>query len=120
MHHTLGPGVGFYGDGDEHLGTVHADFLQTLTDCLTLLEGYITGNERHAVQHVQSRMAHNWSSIIMPTNWSCSTGRTYGLGAVAATSEKLHNTSRRTGTSPICQRVAAYPAVQRYQPQDHK
>ena len=58
IHHTLGPGVGFYGDGDEHVGTVHADFLQTLTDCLTLLEGYITGNERRAIQHFQTRMAH--------------------------------------------------------------
>jgi hypothetical protein len=39
IHHTLGLGMGFYGDGGEHLGTVYADFLPTLTDCLTLLEG---------------------------------------------------------------------------------
>ena len=50
--------MGFYGDGDEHLGTVYADLLQALTDCLTLLEGYITGNVRHAIQHFQTRMAH--------------------------------------------------------------
>ena len=57
-HHTLGPGVGFYGNGDEHMGKVCADFLQTLTDSLTLLEGYIIGNEQHAIQHFQTRMAH--------------------------------------------------------------
>jgi hypothetical protein len=39
IHHTLHPGLGFYGDGDEHLGMCYADFLQTLT------EGYIIGNE---------------------------------------------------------------------------
>jgi len=43
-----------------------------------------------------------------------------GGGAVAATSEKLNNTSRLTSISPICQTVAAYPDVQRYQQQDHK
>jgi len=76
IHHTLGTGVGFYGDGDEHLGTVYADFLQTLTDCLTLLEGYIIGNEQHAIQHFQTRW-RTWSSIIMPATSSCSNGRTY-------------------------------------------
>jgi hypothetical protein len=30
IHHTLGPGVGFYGDGDEHLVTFYAEFLKTL------------------------------------------------------------------------------------------
>ena len=45
IHHTLGPGVVFYGEGDEHLGKMYADLLQALTDCLTLLEGCITGNE---------------------------------------------------------------------------
>jgi len=78
--------VGFYGDGDEHMGTVCVDFLQTLTYCLTLLEGYIIGNERHAIQHLQTRYC-TWSSIIMPAPSSGSTGRTYGLGAVAATSK---------------------------------
>ena len=61
-----------------------------------------------------------WSRTIMPAPSSCSTGRTYGLGAVAATSEKLAKTSRRASTSPICRTVAAYPAVECYQPQDHK
>ena len=93
IHHTLGPGVGFYGDGDEHLGTVYADILQTLTDCLTLLEGCIIGNERHAIQHFQTRWRTR-SSIIMPGPSSCSTGWTYSLGAVAAASKKLDNTSR--------------------------
>ena len=113
IHHTVGPGVGFYDDGDEHLGTVYAYFLQTLTDCLTLLEGYIIGNERHAIQHFQTRWRTR-SSVIMPATSSCSTERTYGLGAVAAASEKL------ASTSPTRQMVAACPAVQCYQPQDHK
>ena len=93
MHHKLGTGVGFYGEGDQHLGTVYADLLQTLTDSLTLLEGYITGNERRAIQNFQNGW-DTWSSIIMSALSSCSTGRTYSLEAVTAASKKLANTSR--------------------------
>jgi hypothetical protein len=50
--------VGLCGDDDEHLGSAYADFLETLTDCLTLLEVHIIGNERHAILHFQTRMAH--------------------------------------------------------------
>ena len=114
IHHTLGPGVGFYGDGDEHLGTVYADLLQALTDCLTLIKGYITGNERHAIQHFQTR------TLRLVQHHHAALGRHMSWGAVAAASKKLANISRRTSTSPIFQTVAAYPAVQCYQPQDHK
>jgi hypothetical protein len=44
-HHGLGPGVGFCGDGDEHLGSMYAGILKTLNDLLTLLEVDIIGNE---------------------------------------------------------------------------
>ena len=39
-------------------------------------------------------------------------GRHMAWGAVAAASEKLANISRRNSTSPICQMVAAYQAMQ--------
>jgi len=90
IHLTLGWGMGFYGDSDEHLGRVYADFLQKHTDCLTLLEGYITGNEKHAIQHFQTSMEH-LAQHHHHTNSSCSTERTYGLRALDAASKKLAN-----------------------------
>jgi hypothetical protein len=37
---------------------VFSKSLTTLTDSLTLLEGYIIGNERHTIQHFQTWMTH--------------------------------------------------------------